>query len=223
MHGAFRSALMHVGRHALFVTIAVSAVIAFITISGGTSAQTSQPVTIVPIQTSTASVGCPDGVRAGPRRLAAAAGPGSSTGRSRHEGDREAVHPADPDKLDRLDHPHANTSPPVLPDRENAVVADLPLRRLARHRGADQPRPREPGLRATSRRPLCAMTPAASPAPRRAAARSGLAVRRRTRPAPTRRRASTTGSTKTRTATASRSSSSEPPQNLTRGRSRPLS
>jgi hypothetical protein len=43
----------------LFVTIAVAAVIAFVSISGGTSAQTSQPVTIVPIQASTASASAP--------------------------------------------------------------------------------------------------------------------------------------------------------------------
>jgi hypothetical protein len=59
MHRAFRSALMHVGRHLLFVTIAVGAVVAFISISGGTRAQTSQPVTIVPIQASTPSSSAP--------------------------------------------------------------------------------------------------------------------------------------------------------------------
>jgi hypothetical protein len=44
---------MHVGRHVLFVTIAVGAVIAFIFVSGGRSAQTGQQVTIVPVQVGT--------------------------------------------------------------------------------------------------------------------------------------------------------------------------
>jgi hypothetical protein len=59
MHRAFRGALMHVGRHVLFVTIAVAAVIAFVSIAGGTSAQTGQQITIVPIQAGTTSASAP--------------------------------------------------------------------------------------------------------------------------------------------------------------------
>ena len=52
MHSALRGAIGHVGRRLLFAAVAIGCVVAFISIARGTDAQTSQQVSIIPIETS---------------------------------------------------------------------------------------------------------------------------------------------------------------------------